>query len=86
MHGRWIKAHKPGSLCQADLVYSAMHGNFSRRSEMPAGGQDEFLAALWPGGSRDLSSQASEEVLALGQYHKQLLAMRTGSGLEGIEV
>ena len=34
----------------------------------------------------NMSSQASDEVLALGQYHKQLLAMRTGSGLEGIEV
>jgi hypothetical protein len=51
-----------------------------------AGTPDEFLAALWQGGSKDLSSQASDEVLALGQYHKQLLAMRAGSGLEGIEV
>lgn len=25
-------------------------------------------------------------MLSLGQYHKQLLAMRAGSGLEGIEV
>lgn len=52
----------------------------------PAGTPDEFLATLWQGGSQNLSSQASDEVVALGQYHKQLLAMRAGSGLEGIEV
>ena len=50
------------------------------------GTPDEFLAALWQGGSQAMSSQASDEVQHLGQYHKQLLAMRTGSGLEGIEV
>lgn len=50
------------------------------------GHSGDLLATLWPGGSQALSSAASDEVMTLSAYHKQLLAMRVGSGLEGIEV
>lgn len=50
------------------------------------GHSGDLLAALWPGGSQGLSSAASDKAMTLSAYHKQLLAMRVGSGLEGIEV